>query len=54
MNQHDISRTLSRRLEMNQHDIDYNDSFYLEEISFSLFVGYADNGYSFQMTIGYF
>jgi len=54
MNQYDISRTLSRRLEMNQYDVDYNDSFFSEEISFSLFVGYTDNDYSFQITIGCF
>jgi hypothetical protein len=51
MNQSEISRTLSRRLE---YDIDYNDGFYSEEISFSLFVGYTDNDYSFQITIGCF
>jgi hypothetical protein len=54
MNQYDISRTLSRKLEMNQYDIDYNQSFFSEEINFSLFVGYTDDGYSFQMTVGYF
>jgi hypothetical protein len=54
MNQYNIARTLSRRVEMNQYDIDYNDSFCSEEISFSFFVGYTDDGYSFQMTIGYF
>lgn len=52
MNQDNISRTLSRRLETNQHN--YNDDiFWSEDTNFSFFV-YSDNSFSFQMNVGYF
>jgi len=54
MNQYDISNALSRRLELNQYSVDYNDGFWSEEISFSFFVGCDDNNHSFQVTISYF
>jgi hypothetical protein len=54
MNQDNISRTLSRRLETNQYNnYNYNDIFWSEDNNFSFFV-YSDNSFSFQINIGYF
>jgi len=52
MNQQNISRTLSRRLEVSQYNNVFNiDLSSVEETGFSFFVGYSDSSNSFQMTV---
>lgn len=57
MNQQNISRTLSRRLEVSQYNNVFNidlssiDLSSIEETGFSFFVGYSDSSNSFQMTV---